>query len=77
MDSFVVGFVLFFALAHCSGVFLEICLRKEDAGAVGAFEVADIAVLLLSHGVYLSGCICRFFCRRVRIHASLLLRQLI
>jgi hypothetical protein len=31
-------------------VFLEVCLRKKDAGAVGAFEVGVGAVLLLCHG---------------------------
>ena len=34
-------------------MFLEVCLRKEDAGAVGAFEVADVAVLLFCHGACL------------------------
>jgi hypothetical protein len=40
--------MLCFAWAICYHVFLEVCLREKEAGAMGTFEVV-FAVLLLSH----------------------------
>lgn len=49
MNIAIVCNVLLLVLSERSHVFLEICLRKKDAGAVGAFEVVVGAVLLLCH----------------------------
>lgn len=40
--------MLCFAWAICRHVFLEVCLREKEAGAMGTFEIV-FAVLLLSH----------------------------
>jgi hypothetical protein len=50
MNLSVICYVLLLVLPKRRHVFLEVCLRKKDAGAVGAFEVGVGAVLLLCHG---------------------------
>ena len=49
MRFLVVLFMLCFACTVSCHVFLQVCLRKKDAGAVWAFEVAVVTGLLLSH----------------------------
>jgi hypothetical protein len=53
VNLFIILVMLHFILAHSSHMFLEVGLRKKDAGAVGAFEVTVVTCLLFSHSFYL------------------------
>ncbi len=53
MNFLIILIMLHLILAHSSHVFLEVGLRKKDAGAVGAFEVTVVTCLLFSHSVCL------------------------
>jgi hypothetical protein len=41
--------MLCLATAKRCHMFLQVCLREKEAGAMRTFEIADVAVLLLSH----------------------------